>query len=88
MQIFECPFCGPRGETEFRFTGEAGKVRPQPAAEVTADDWARYAYFTRNPRGRAREIWTHLVCGELFFMNRDTQSMAVLSTEPIRKEQP
>jgi len=49
MQLFSCPFCGERDETEFVFCAEAGKTRPEPAAEVSADAWARYLYLGDNP---------------------------------------
>ncbi|MCB2150549.1 MAG: sarcosine oxidase subunit delta, partial [Rhodobacteraceae bacterium] len=44
MQIFPCPFCGPREEHEFLFAAEAGKVRPEPAAKVSDEEWAAYLY--------------------------------------------
>ena len=72
MQLFPCPFCGLRDETEFTFATEAGKVRPEPAAEVSAEDWARYLYFDANRRGAAREVWLHQPCGAFFVMERDT----------------
>ncbi|MGR3493084.1 MAG: sarcosine oxidase subunit delta, partial [Shimia sp.] len=34
MQIFTCPFCGPRPETEFHFVGELGKVRPDTTSQI------------------------------------------------------
>ncbi|RUX65781.1 sarcosine oxidase subunit delta, partial [Mesorhizobium sp. M7A.F.Ca.US.014.04.1.1] len=27
MQLFPCPFCGPRDETEFYYGGDAGNAR-------------------------------------------------------------
>ena len=83
MQIFDCPFCGERNETEFHFVSEAGKVRPEPAREVTPELWASYLHTKNNPRGASREIWRHLGCGELFAMRRDTVSMAVIAVVPL-----
>ena len=60
MQLFPCPFCGLRDETEFRYGGEAGKFRPAGGAAAPAADWSRYLYFQRNPRGRVAEIWAHI----------------------------
>lgn len=84
MQLFSCPFCGPRDESEFAFGAEAGKARPEPAAEVSAQAWADHLHFDRNPKGPSREIWLHLTCGEFFLMERDTMSQAVSGTQALR----
>ena len=84
MQIFPCPFCGPRNETEFHFSGELGKVRPNTTQEVTARDWASYLYAQRNEKGLVREVWMHLTCSELFVMERDSVTMAVLGSRALR----
>jgi len=85
MQIFHCPFCGARNEIEFHFVAEAGKVRPEPAADVSGEAWAAYLHMTKNPRGPSREIWRHFGCGELFAMERDTLSMTVVAVESLRE---
>lgn len=77
MQIFHCPFCGPRDETEFHFVVEAGHARPELAREVSDADWAAYLFTNRAPEGEAREVWLHLTCGEYFIMTRDTASRDV-----------
>lgn len=83
MQLFPCPFCGERPETEFHFAAEAGHARPEPAESVSDAAWARYLYHNRNPKGRSREIWVHLTCGTFFLMERDTRSHEVLSSEHL-----
>ncbi|WP_421925986.1 sarcosine oxidase subunit delta [Neoaquamicrobium sediminum] len=85
MQLFSCPFCGERDETEFTFCAEAGKTRPEPAAEVSADAWARYLHFDHNPKGATREVWLHATCGEFFLMERDTVSHAVAGSHSLRR---
>jgi len=60
MQLFRCPFCGTRDETEFHYGGEAGNARPEPAPETAATDWARYSICRAIPRVPTREIWVHL----------------------------
>lgn len=72
MQLFTCPFCGPREETEFHFAAEAGKARPEPAEDVSDAAWADYLYMNEAPKGEAREVWVHATCGEFFVMTRDT----------------
>jgi len=83
MQVFTCPFCGPREETEFHFAAEAGKLRPQPAEDTSDADWADYLYFNDAPRGTAREVWVHVTCGEFFVMTRDTVSREVSDVAPL-----
>lgn len=84
MQLFSCPFCGLRDETEFVFGAEAGKTRPESAAEVSAGAWSRYLYFGDNPKGATREIWLHVTCGEFFAMERDSVSHAVAGSHSLR----
>lgn len=74
MQIFSCPFCGPRPEYEFHFGGDLGNHRPE-GPDVPANIWAEYLYFRNNPKGAAQEIWQHIPCGEIFAMRRDTVTM-------------
>lgn len=88
MQLFSCPFCGLRNEREFRFAGEAGKVRPDTTVAVDAASWAAYQYTQRNEKGEVREIWSHMPCSEMFVMVRDSVSMEVLGTVALRKDQP
>ena len=83
MQIFHCPFCGPRDETEFFFAVEAGHARPEPVGEVSDAAWATYLYDNAAPRGPAREVWLHLTCGEYFLMTRDTVTREVLACDPL-----
>lgn len=71
MQLFPCPFCGLRDETEFHYRSETGIPRPE-GADVSDGAWAGYLYMRRNPRGKTSEIWHHLVCGEFFEMTRDS----------------
>ena len=87
MQIFPCPFCGPRDEREFHFAGEAGKTRPDTAGEVSAQDWGTYLHMHRNEKGHVREVWVHRPCAEMFIMERDSVTMEVLGTETLRHEQ-
>jgi heterotetrameric sarcosine oxidase delta subunit len=76
MQLFPCPFCGPRDEAEFHYGGEDGNLRPD-GGDLPADRWADYLYMRDNPKGQTREIWVHLTCGEFFVLSRDTVSHAV-----------
>lgn len=85
MHLFSCPFCGTRDETEFHYAGEAGNERPAPAENVSAEAWTRYLYMRANPRGRSREVWVHLTCGEFFLMERDTRTHEVHGATALRE---
>jgi sarcosine oxidase subunit delta len=50
MQIFPCPFCGPRDESEFHYVGEP-KARPEPAGAVSDAAWADYPNDDDSPFG-------------------------------------
>jgi sarcosine oxidase, subunit delta len=84
MQIFLCPFCGARDETEFHYVGEP-KARPEPTGSVGDAAWADYLWFNNNPKGAAREIWLHLTCTEMFAMIRDTATNAVIGGEALAR---
>ncbi|WP_211250240.1 sarcosine oxidase subunit delta [Fodinicurvata fenggangensis] len=86
MQRFSCPFCGPRDETEFFYGGEAGNERPEPAENISPVRWAQYLHMEKNEKGRAREIWVHLTCGEFFVMERDTVTHEIFKTEAFHGE--
>jgi sarcosine oxidase subunit delta len=85
MQLFPCPFCGTRDETEFRFLGEADHLRPAGGANAPIADWTRYLYFQRNLKGRVAEIWGHTPCGETFRMERDNDTHVVYSSASLRQ---
>ena len=84
MQLFPCPFCGLRAETEFFFAGEAGTLRPEPAGEVNDEAWADYLHFNDNAKGMASEVWVHPTCGEFFAMTRHTLSHEVVETRSLQ----
>ena len=88
MQLFPCPFCGPRDEREFHFAGEAGKTRPDTTGAVSDAAWTAYLHDQRNDKGHVREIWMHLPCREIFVMERDSVTMAVHGATALRKDAP
>lgn len=87
MQLFPCPFCGNRAETEFTYCAEP-RERPEPAGEVSDARWAGYLFENRNPKGATREIWLHQTCGEFFALDRDTVTHAVTASHSLRKDKP
>ena len=85
MQIFPCPFCGDRNETEFHFAGELGKVRPDTTGDISATDWSTYLFTQRNEKGAVHEVWMHTPCAELFVLERDSVSMEVTGSRALRE---
>lgn len=86
MQLFTCPFCGPRAETEFHYAGDYGNLRPEGFKSVSDDVWSLYLFGHKNERGVTREIWKHLPCMEVFAMTRDSLSHQVLATDALLGE--
>ena len=83
MQLFPCPFCGPRVETEFHYAGDLGNLRPEGFLAVSTDTWSGYLFDKNNLRGEASEIWKHLTCQEVFTMTRDTMTHRVISSAAL-----
>ncbi len=54
-----CPFCGPRGNEEFTYLGDASVRRPDPAAADAQATFHNYVYLRENPSGAHREYWYH-----------------------------
>ncbi|MGH8506968.1 MAG: sarcosine oxidase subunit delta [Stenotrophobium sp.] len=73
MLLIECPFCGPRDETEFRCGGQSHIQRPGPHNTVSDAEWGSYLYTRENPKGWYFERWVHASgCRQWFNMARHT----------------
>jgi heterotetrameric sarcosine oxidase delta subunit len=86
MQLFTCPFCGPRVEAEFHFAGDYGNLRPEGFSDVQQDVWSGYLFGHKNERGEVREIWKHLTCMEVFSMTRDSLTHKVFRSDDLLPE--
>ena len=76
MLRINCPHCGVRDETEFRFGGETGVVRPRGS---DCGEWARYLYWRRNVVGEQSERWLHVSgCLRWLEVRRDTRTNTIL----------
>jgi sarcosine oxidase subunit delta len=81
MLRIQCPWCGERDETEFRYRGDASRSRPDADAGMAA--FAAYTYERCNPRGWHQEWWLHVGgCRRLLRLTRDTQSHEIRSVIP------
>jgi sarcosine oxidase, subunit delta len=71
MILLQCPYCGPRNASEFRYVGEVSE-RPDPN-ETGVEDWRAYLYARNNPAGWTTETWYHSAgCRKHFVAERHT----------------
>ena len=88
MLWIDCPWCGARPETEFRYGGEAHIARPEPASTDDAG-WADYLFMRSNTKGVHAERWMHREgCRRWFNALRDTVSNDVLAIYPMGTARP
>ncbi len=59
MLLIECPWCGPRAESEFSCGGEADIARPLETDKLSDREWGDYLFMRTNTRGTHREQWIH-----------------------------
>jgi len=73
MFIIECPYCGPRDQSEFSYGGQAHISRPTNSEELTDQEWAEFVFIRDNPKGLFAERWVHSAgCRKFFNCLRDT----------------
>ena len=73
MLLIDCPWCGPREESEFHCGGEAHIARPENPDALSDREWADYLFMRTNPKGAHHERWVHSAgCGRWFNVARDT----------------
>lgn len=87
MLKIECPLCGERQYTEFRYGGDAAKRRPEHgAADLGA--WHDYLFLFDNPKGMHREFWQHVQgCRQWLVVVRNTASDTVAEVMLARDAQ-
>lgn len=84
MLLIDCPYCGPRAESEFRCGGEGHIQRPGPHGEVTDETWADYLFYRQNPKAEHRERWVHAAgCRRWFNVARDTATHRIVAVYPM-----
>ncbi|GAB3522982.1 sarcosine oxidase subunit delta [Arthrobacter monumenti] len=84
MLLIECPYCGPRNETEYTYGGQAHVAYPENPDELSDHEWAEFLFYRANPLGRFAERWMHGVgCRRWFNAIRDTGTYKVLATYPM-----
>jgi len=73
-----CPYCGPRGNDEFTYLGDATVRRPDPAAPDANQAFHDYVYLRDNPSGIHQELWYHSGgCHAWLVVTRNTRTHAI-----------
>ena len=73
MMLIECPWCGPRNETEYGYGGEAHVAYPSDPSALNDNEWAKFLFYRKNPKGLFAERWVHSAgCRRWFNAVRDT----------------
>lgn len=89
MMLIDCPFCGPRDETEFAYGGQAHVAYPEDPHALSDAEWARYLFYRANPKGVFAERWVHaLGCRKWFNALRDTVDNGFRAVYRIGAEAP
>jgi sarcosine oxidase subunit delta len=86
MLLIDCPFCGPRDESEFSCGGEAHIMRPLAENSITDAEFADYLFMRDNPKGLFLERWRHSSgCRRWFNVARDTVSHEIIEIYAMGK---
>ena len=84
MLIINCPYCGPREESEFTCGGEAHIARPLAENSISDAEFADYLFLRDNPKGLFLERWRHTAgCRRWFNVARDTVTHEIIEVYPM-----
>ncbi|MBP1887399.1 sarcosine oxidase subunit delta [Sinorhizobium mexicanum] len=85
MLRIDCPCCGVRDHSEFRYGGDATAERPAHD-NPDLDAWYHYVYVRANPKGLHREFWQHVLgCRQWLVVERDTVTHSIHSVSFSRR---
>ncbi len=89
MLLLDCPYCGPRDETEFAYGGQAHVPYPDEPDRLSDQEWAQYLFFRDNPKGLFAERWVHSIgCRRWFNAIRDTATYEVRAVYRLTDSRP
>ena len=89
MMLIECPWCGPRNETEYGYGGEAHVAYPSDPSALNDNEWAKFLFYRKNPKGLFAERWVHSAgCRRWFNAVRDTHTYRFLAVYPMGEARP
>jgi sarcosine oxidase subunit delta len=85
MLRIQCPFCGERDYTEFRYGGDARRERPAHDSTDTKA-WYDYVFLFENPKGLHQEYWQHVLgCRQWLVLERNTATNQIGSSRAARR---
>lgn len=71
MIRINCPYCGLRDHSEFRYGGDGSII--YPPVEGDAEDWQQAVFERKNIKGVQWETWHHVLgCRAWLLVERDT----------------
>lgn len=77
MLQIDCPFCGKREHSEFRYGGAAIEY---PALDASIEQWHDAVFMRENVRGMQAETWQHVHgCRLWLVVERDTMTHQIHS---------
>ena len=86
MLTLNCPNCGERNVSEFRFDGEYNP-RPDDPTACSDAEWTDYLFVRDNRMGKQTEWWYHRDGCELWFLaERDTKTNQFIKTFRWRRD--
>jgi sarcosine oxidase, subunit delta len=89
MLEINCPFCGPRAESEFSCGGQAHITRPPKPDQISDAEWGEYLYHRTNIKGSHLEQWVHTYgCRRWFNVERDTVSYSITRVYQVGEPKP
>ncbi|TMR37386.1 sarcosine oxidase subunit delta [Actinomadura geliboluensis] len=89
MLFLNCPWCGPRDETEYHYGGQAHLPYPKNPDELDDRQWAEYVFYRDNPKGPFAERWVHSTgCRRWFNVVRDTVTYEVVAVYRLTEPRP
>jgi sarcosine oxidase subunit alpha len=89
MLLIDCPWCGPRDETEFHYGGQAHVPYPPEPGALGDAEWAQYVFVRDNASGPFAERWCHSVgCRRWFNAVRDTRTNEMLAVYRLGEPRP
>jgi len=89
MFVIDCPYCGPRDQSEFSYAHEAHIARPTNAPEMSDAEWAQFVFLRKNTKGLYAERWWHAAgCRKFFNMLRNTATDQIHAVYRIGEQPP
>ncbi|MET0693132.1 MAG: sarcosine oxidase subunit delta [Propionibacteriaceae bacterium] len=89
MMLIECPYCGPRVETEFGYGGQAHVGYPKDPHALSDEEWATYLFYRDNPQGSFAERWLHAAgCRKWFNAIRNTRTYEISHVYRVGESRP